>query len=142
MHSIAWTEKILTFMSLAGECRQQKHTQHAPSTKTKCDYLCGHVHKNLTPIGEPQRDSWEHRRRRSMCFCPVCISQVECLPTGDRKIFNGILLGCRGRGRDFAHIHLHLHIHIHTHTHMCILYLCPAQLNFSVIKVITAFCDY
>ena len=39
MHFIARTQKILTFMSLTGECRQQKHTQHAPSTKTECDYL-------------------------------------------------------------------------------------------------------
>ena len=37
-----------------GECRQQKHTQHAPSTKTECDYLNGwikkngHIRKNLT----------------------------------------------------------------------------------------------
>ena len=34
-----------------GECRQQKHTQHAPSTKTECDYLNGwiknvHIRKN------------------------------------------------------------------------------------------------
>ena len=28
MHSIAWTQKILTFMSFTGECRQQK-THHA-----------------------------------------------------------------------------------------------------------------
>ena len=39
MHSLARTPKILTFMSEAGECRQQEHTQHAPSTKTECDYL-------------------------------------------------------------------------------------------------------
>ena len=26
-------------------CRQQKHTQHVPSTKTECDYLCGWIIK-------------------------------------------------------------------------------------------------
>ena len=35
-------------MSKTGECRQQKHTQHAPSTKTECDYLNGHIRKNLS----------------------------------------------------------------------------------------------
>ena len=52
---IARTQKILTFMSYTVECRQQKHTQHAPSTKTECDYLNGwikkkngHIRKNLT----------------------------------------------------------------------------------------------
>ena len=64
MHSIEGTQKILTFMSWTGERRQQKHTQHAPSTKTKCDYLNfglenGHRHKNLTRNGESQRDSWK-----------------------------------------------------------------------------------
>ena len=28
-----------------GECRQQKHTQHTPSTKTECDYLNGWIKK-------------------------------------------------------------------------------------------------
>ena len=28
-----------------GECRQPKHTQHAPSTKTECDYHNGWVYK-------------------------------------------------------------------------------------------------
>ena len=45
MHSIALTQKILTFMSKTGECRQEKHTQHAPSTKTECDYLNGWITK-------------------------------------------------------------------------------------------------
>ena len=45
MHSIAKTQKILTFMSRMGECWQQKHTQHAPSTKTECDYLYGWIEK-------------------------------------------------------------------------------------------------
>ena len=39
------------------------------SMKTECDYLYGllengHIHKNLTQNGEPQRYSWEHGRRR------------------------------------------------------------------------------
>ena len=45
MHFIARTQKILTFMSSTGEWRQQKHTQHAPSTKTECDYLNGWIKK-------------------------------------------------------------------------------------------------
>ena len=45
MHSIARTQKILTFMPYTGECRQQIHTQHAPSTKTECDYLYGWIKK-------------------------------------------------------------------------------------------------
>ena len=43
MQSIAQTPKILTFMSQTGECRQPKHTQHASSTKTECDYLYGWI---------------------------------------------------------------------------------------------------
>ena len=45
-------------MSLTGEYRQQNHTQHAPSTKTDCDYLYvwiknnGRIRKNLTKNGE------------------------------------------------------------------------------------------
>ena len=46
-----------------GECRQEKHTQHAPSTKTECDYLNGWIKKTVTyakispESGEPQRYS-------------------------------------------------------------------------------------
>ena len=52
------------------ECRQQKQTQHAPSTKTECDYAngCirkkGHIHKNLTQNGEPQRYSWGTQKKK------------------------------------------------------------------------------
>ena len=44
MHSIAPTQKILTFT-----CKMltQKHTQHAPSTKTDCDYLSGWIKKRM-----------------------------------------------------------------------------------------------
>ena len=45
MHSIAQTQKILTFMSSTGEYRQRKHTQHASCTKTECDYLNGCIKK-------------------------------------------------------------------------------------------------
>ena len=45
-------------MSKAGECQQQKHTQHAPSTKMECDYLSGWIkkksHKNPTKNCEPK----------------------------------------------------------------------------------------
>ena len=57
-----WDWRIMTFMSWTGECWKQKHTQHAPSVKTECDYLSGgfkngHIHKDLTQNGEPQRYS-------------------------------------------------------------------------------------
>ena len=64
MHFIAQTQKILTFMSWTGECRQQKHTQHAPSTKMECEYLNGwikirsHTQKSHPKSGEPQRYRW------------------------------------------------------------------------------------
>ena len=45
MHSIARIQKILTCMSETGECRQQQHTPHVPSTKRKCDYLNGWIKK-------------------------------------------------------------------------------------------------
>ena len=43
------------------ECQQQKHTQHAPTTKTECDYFNGwikkcHICENLTKGGEPPSD--------------------------------------------------------------------------------------
>ena len=50
MHFIARTQKILTFMSQTGKCRQQKHTHHAPSTKTKCDYLNGWIKKKKNTV--------------------------------------------------------------------------------------------
>ena len=43
MHAISRTQKILTFMSWTGECQQQQNTQHAPSTKTECDYRYGWI---------------------------------------------------------------------------------------------------
>ena len=42
-HAFHCTEKVLTFMSWTGECRRLKHTQHAPSTETECDYLNGWI---------------------------------------------------------------------------------------------------
>ena len=54
MHCIARTQKILTSMSQTGECRQQKHTQHALSTKTECDYLYGWI-KNGHKKSHPKR---------------------------------------------------------------------------------------
>ena len=45
MHSIARTQKILTFMSEMGECWQQKHTQHALSMKKECNSLNGWIKK-------------------------------------------------------------------------------------------------
>ena len=68
MHTITQTQKILTFMSQTGECRQQKHTQHAPSTKMERDCLnrCiknrSHTPKSR-PNGEPQRYSWAMQKK-------------------------------------------------------------------------------
>ena len=99
MHATARTQKILTSMSSTGECRQQKHVHHAPSTNTVCDYLHGlikkkqqqqtnkakkqnnkknkknnnnnngYIRQNLTPNGEAQRYNWE--RRRSHWYDPI-----------------------------------------------------------------------
>ena len=47
-------------MYQTGECRQQKHAQHAPSTKMECDYLCGwtkkngHIRNNLAQMVKPR----------------------------------------------------------------------------------------
>ena len=51
---MAQTQKILTFVSKASECQQQKCDQHAPSLKTECDSLygwirSGHIGKYLAP---------------------------------------------------------------------------------------------
>ena len=49
-----------------------KNTQHAPSTKTECDYLNGwikkkdHIRKNLTQSGEPQRFSWGMQKKNHL----------------------------------------------------------------------------
>ena len=53
-----------------GECWQQKHTQHVPSMKTKCNYLSGWIRKRskLSPKMMNPRDlAVEHKRRRSIC---------------------------------------------------------------------------
>ena len=70
VHSIVHTQKILTFMLYTGECRQQKHTQLAPSTKTDCDYLSGWITKTVTyakfspKMVNPRDIAGERRRRR------------------------------------------------------------------------------
>ena len=54
-----------------GECRQQKHTQHAPSMKTECNYLNGWIKKTVTyakispKSGEPQRYSWGTQKKNN-----------------------------------------------------------------------------
>ena len=50
MHSIAQAQKIQTFMSCTGECKEQEHTQYAPSKKTECDYLNGWINTIPTYI--------------------------------------------------------------------------------------------
>ena len=72
MHSIARTQKILMFMSETGECRRQKHTLHAPSTKAECDYLMIGLKKKNTitcakispKMVNPRDIAGERRRRR------------------------------------------------------------------------------
>ena len=51
------------------ECQQQKHAQHALSTKMECDYLNGwikngHIRKHFTQNGEPQRYSWGKQEKK------------------------------------------------------------------------------
>ena len=60
MHFIARTQKILTFMT--GECRQQKHTQHAPSTKTECDYL--NAQKSHPKVVKPRDIAGERKKKK------------------------------------------------------------------------------
>ena len=53
MHFVARTQKILTFMSWTGECRQQKHTStHHPRRRNVTTLMAGlkngHIRKNLT----------------------------------------------------------------------------------------------
>ena len=49
-----------------------RHTQHASSTKTECDYLNGwikkngHIRKNLTKNGEIQRYTWGTQKKTVM----------------------------------------------------------------------------
>ena len=51
------------------ECWQQKYTQHAPFTKTECDYLNGWIKKRphtqkSHQNGEPQRYSWGTQKKK------------------------------------------------------------------------------
>ena len=49
-----------------GECLQQKHTQHAPSTKTECDYLNGWIKKTVTYAKiSPKRYSWGTQKKQT-----------------------------------------------------------------------------
>ena len=53
-----------------GECRQQKHTQHAPSTKTECDYLNGwikkrsHTQKSHPKVVNPRDIAGERKKNK------------------------------------------------------------------------------
>ena len=53
-----------------GECRQQKHTQHAPSTKTECDYLNGwikkrsHTQKSHPKVVNPRDIAGERKKKK------------------------------------------------------------------------------
>ena len=73
MHSIMQTQNILIFMSYTGYCWQQKHTQHAQSTKTECDYLSGwiekqsHKQKSQPKTVNPRDIAGERRKRSVQC---------------------------------------------------------------------------
>ena len=59
-HTIPF-HRLLIFMSKTGECQQQKHTQHAPSTKTGIDYHNGWIKtrsQTLCIAGNAEEDSW------------------------------------------------------------------------------------
>ena len=88
MHFIARTQKILTFMSLTGECRQQKHTQHAPSTKTECDYLNGWI-KKRSHTQKSHRKKKRKKIRRSL-FCIPFIRLSRSPHIGLKTYFQGI----------------------------------------------------
>ena len=78
MHSITWTQKFLTFndscprwMNISIKYTPNMHhprrrnvTTSMVGLKTKTKPQNGHISKNLTKNGEPQRYSWERRRRR------------------------------------------------------------------------------
>ena len=63
IHSIAWTQKILTFMSYMDELRHKKtpnmhHPQRQNVSTSMVGLKNGHMRKDPTPNGEPQRYSW------------------------------------------------------------------------------------
>ena len=66
VYSISQTQKILTFVSLTGECQQQKHQactiRNVTTSMVRLEN--GHIRKNLTPNGEPQRSSWGTQKNR------------------------------------------------------------------------------
>ena len=87
MHFIARTQKILTFMSYAGECWQQKHTQHTPSTKTECDYLNGwikkrsHTQKSHPKVVNPRDIAGERKiKKKSTCMSECKTVDMVFLP--------------------------------------------------------------
>ena len=66
-------------MSYTGECRQQKHTQHAPSTKTECDYLNGwikkrsHTQKSHPKVVNPRDIAGERKKKKKKNYRHYCI---------------------------------------------------------------------
>ena len=68
MHSIAQTQKILTCPRQVNADNRNATSMHHPQrqnvTISMAELKNGHICKNLTKNGEPQRHSWERRRRR------------------------------------------------------------------------------
>ena len=94
MHFIARTQKILTFMSQTGEGRQQKHTQHAPFTKTECDYLNGWIKKRSHtqkshPITVKPRDTAGERKKKEfyLLYIIYVSGKREDKASGGHKLF-------------------------------------------------------
>ena len=72
-----------------GECRQQKHTQHAPSTKTECDYLSGwikkrsHTQKSHPKVVNPRDIAGERKKKKkkkkSRCCMDLAVRAAVCV---------------------------------------------------------------
>ena len=58
-----------------------KNTQHAPSTKMKCDYLYGWIKKwshtqKSYQNGEPQRSSWGTQKKKEKNYVQVLLTNL------------------------------------------------------------------
>ena len=92
MHFIARTQKILTFMSWTGECRQQKHSQHAPSTKTECDYLNGWIKKRSHTLkSHPGERKKKKKKKNPEPPVQSALALIVCHPN-EIKRQNNVLL--------------------------------------------------
>ena len=85
-------------MSYMGECRQQKHIQHAPSKKVECDYLYGWIkkqsqmQKSHPKWSTPEIKLRTQKKKKSCVYSLllttttlliVCLLAAWCLPNMD-----------------------------------------------------------